>query len=100
MRHYKLVERLETGTLRQFCIDHEFYTAGDCAAYSNLFDMVRQFDGSAGALSMIALDIVKHSDPSILLNYTESGIRDEMILDMMNMIAEHCVTRWYVEVDT
>ena len=99
MKRFTEVSNIDTCMLREFCCQHEFYTRGDVRAYSNMFDMARQYDGTPGALSMIALDIVAHSDENVLLDYTESGDRDEMVLDMMNMISEHCITRWYAEVD-
>lgn len=47
--------------VRELCIRHRYYTAGDTVAYSNMFDMCRQAQ-TLESILRIAEDIKEHSN--------------------------------------
>ena len=47
--------------VRSMCIDNEYYTAGDCRAYENMFDMFMGKEVTPALLRKVAKDIKAHS---------------------------------------
>lgn len=50
------------------CIKHNFYTAGTCAEYSKMLEVVRENSYSIGLLYRIAKDIAEHSTDQTVEN--------------------------------
>ena len=91
-RHYGL----DISDLREFCIKHQFYTRGDCLAYSRLFEKATKYDGSVDALENIACDIQNHSTYESMINFCYSGVSTKAIIcDLMTSIERHCIRVWY-----
>ena len=79
----KLVTVLEKGDVRQLCIQHQFYTRGDCKAYENMLDecgVIR----TVSQLEHIAKDIVDHTseDNEYLSSYEPF---DEVLCCLLNI---------------
>ena len=62
MRKEKFELTLRTADVRQFCINNQYYTCGDCRAYSNMFDMFYAKNVTPTLLRKVAQDIKDHSD--------------------------------------
>lgn len=56
--------------VRNFCIRHNYYTAGDCRAYEKMLNMVENEPYSDGLLYKVAKDILEHSEDTE--NYVEN----------------------------
>ena len=65
----RFIHTLSMTKVRKMCIDNDYYTAGDCRAYSNMFDMFYEKDVTPELVREIAVDIKNHS-------ITEDEIRD------------------------
>ena len=52
---------MDSRAVRNVCVEHQWYTAGDNKSYGNMFDMVYAFEYSVEALQKIAEDIVDHT---------------------------------------
>lgn len=55
--------RLKIMDVRQMCIANDYYTAGDCQAYMNMFEMFSDIDTDVTPqlLREVAKDIKEHS---------------------------------------
>lgn len=51
--------------VRQMCIDHQLYTAGDTRAYSKMLEKVTELNPTPKSLYTIAKDILEHSNPDL-----------------------------------
>lgn len=93
---YTQVYEIDTDKLRQFCINNNFYTQGDCEAYSKMFGMARKYAGGIEVLIDIAEDIYAHSSGDSLRTFTYSGLhRKDVICDLMTEIYRNCVDTWF-----
>lgn len=54
--------------VRETCIKHDLYTAGDCEDYEHMLDWVRRLYPNAENLYFIARDIQKHSHDQTITN--------------------------------
>ena len=52
---------LSTSSVRQMCINNNYYTAGDCRAYENMFNMFYGKNVTPKLLRKVAEDIRDHS---------------------------------------
>lgn len=76
------IRELKVNKVRAACINNEWYTAGDCDDYNNLFVLIRNLPtGTTETLEMVATDIKEHSD-------TEDEIKDIMFV----LANECCIT--------
>ena len=66
MKQYKEIRRISASALRQLCIDHDWYTAGDNEEYEHLLlDLAGHKENlSTADIIEIAADIMEHSDMS------------------------------------
>ena len=70
--------------VRGVCIRCDWYTAGDCEAYDNMFSFIRKLHNvSTDDIKTIATDIKEHSD-------TECDIAD-----IMFVLANECCTSYF-----
>lgn len=82
----KLSRRLYKEDVRDVCIKHNYYTAGDCEEYEQMFKMLdwesplSKSNISTFRLEMIANDIKEHS------------ITDDTLDDIMETLAVHIRT--------
>jgi hypothetical protein len=58
---------ITSSTLRDTCIEHDWYTEGSNDDYENLFSRLRNYDGSFAEMTIdkleeITEDIMEHSD--------------------------------------
>ena len=75
---FKIVKVLRAEDVREMCIRHNYYTAGDCKAYQNMFDMLTgEEDIPDEVVEKIATDIKEHSRT------------DDTIEDIMSYLAFH-----------
>ena len=65
-KQYKEIRKIRASALRQLCIDHDWYTAGDNDEYSHLlYDLAGNKENlSTADIIEIAADIMEHSDMS------------------------------------
>lgn len=63
-KQYKEIRRITAGSLRQLCIDKDWYTAGDNDEYGHLlYDLANDKENlSTADIIEIAADIMEHSD--------------------------------------
>jgi hypothetical protein len=81
---YRQITEIDCDKLRQLCIKNNFYTHGDCAAYSRMFDMAREYAGGLDELLAVAEDIYAHSGIEELKAFTYSGSkRKDTICDII-----------------
>lgn len=73
--------------VRELCIRHRYYTAGDTVAYSNMFEMCRQAQ-TLESILRIAEDIKEHSNT------------DDTAEDIAEYIANFCAYTEIVNDDT
>lgn len=59
----KEMRRIYADDLRGLCIEHGWFTRGDCEEYDGLFDLVRGKHMTPAMLMKVALYIQKYSDP-------------------------------------
>ena len=66
MKQYKEIRRISASALRQLCIDHDWYTAGDNEEYEHLLlDLAGHKENlSTADIIEIAADIMAHSNMS------------------------------------
>ena len=64
MKQYKEIRKIRASALRQLCIDHNWYTAGDNDEYEHLlFDLAGHKENlSTADIIEIAADIMEHSE--------------------------------------
>ena len=64
MKQYKEIRKIRASALRQLCIDHDWYTAGDNDEYEHLlFNLAGDKENlSTADIIEIAADIMAHSD--------------------------------------
>ena len=64
MKQYKEIRKIHASALRQLCIDHDWYTAGDNEEYGHLlFNLAGDKENlSTADIIEIAADIMAHSD--------------------------------------
>lgn len=82
----KETRRIDAMALRSICIEHQFYTCGDCEDYDNMLNMVYSKSHETKSLTSslvlkIATDIAEHSDMDELTrryNEDEKGILEEI----------------------
>ena len=78
--------------VRNMCIKHEYYTAGDCEAYEKILNFVESHKPTTNNIYKVATDIFKHSD----INLDHYGVdEDEMIQAIMFDIHKECVSVHY-----
>ena len=66
--------------VRAFCIDHNYYTCGDCDAYANMLDMVSNLPVTPENLYKVAFDILVHSGRDNTVENIMFQIRREVVL--------------------
>ena len=78
MKQYKEIRKIRASALRQLCIDHNWYTAGDNDEYEHLlFDLAGHKENlSTADIIEIAADIMEHSDMSA--DYTIESVAFEV----------------------
>lgn len=93
----KIIRRWTSEDVRNFCIEHGYYTKGNCAQYDAMLDMVRaEKSPSDDTVIAIAEDIVNHS------NYEElceiygcdyNALVDNTVFGLFNEAITHHVVR-------
>lgn len=78
MSNYNFVQVLTASDVRQVCIANDYYTRGDCQAYSDMFEMCGYV--TPDTLENIATDIKSHSDT------------EDSVLDIMKTLAHYIHT--------
>ena len=59
----KELRKISMSDVRKQCIEHNWYTNGDCEAYDNMLTFVNSLEyASTDDLETIATDIKEHSD--------------------------------------
>lgn len=59
----RIANRIDMSNLRQMCIDHKYYSCGDCKAYDSMLTRYKDDkDVSAEEIYDLAKDIKEHSD--------------------------------------
>lgn len=92
----KQITEIDCDKLRQFCIHNNFYTRGDCEAYSKMFDIAKTYNGDIDILQNIADDIIAHSSGESITNFTYSGMTmKDSVGDIMTEIYRNCVIVWF-----
>lgn len=92
---YGLVVRAFTTPIqvRQFCINHDFYTRGTNEEYDDLFDYVKKHPRMDEIpLSVVVGDIIKHSDIDLDVWL---GIVDDMVWDIKSWFLTEACTILY-----
>ena len=70
--------------VRAVCVINNWYTAGDCEEYDNMFNFIRNLHtATTDDIKTIATDIKEHSD-------TECDI-----VDIMFVLANECCTSYF-----
>lgn len=64
MKQYKEIRKIRASALRQLCVDHDWYTAGDNDEYGHLlFDLAGHKENlNTADIMEIAADIMAHSE--------------------------------------
>ncbi len=64
MEQYKEIRKIRASALRQLCVDHDWYTAGDNDEYGHLlYDLAENKENlSTADIIEIAADIMEHSE--------------------------------------
>lgn len=64
MKQYKEIRKIRANALRQLCIDHDWYTAGDNDEYGHLLFDLAGHKGNLNTADImeIAADIMAHSE--------------------------------------
>lgn len=89
---YRRVEKLNTDSLRNFCINNRFYTHGDCVAYDNMFRVARKYRGGVEILEQVAEDIYDHSGYDELERFCCNCDKEDLTEILMGEIYKKCVT--------
>ena len=90
MKRYRITRTLSKESVRQVCVNHQYYTRGDNRAYMEMFSMLdytTKTSGSnitSGRLYDIAEDIKDHSDT------------DDSIEEIMSNLAVHITCSLYI----
>lgn len=85
MTNIKLQIKTNAMKIRQFCIDHQYYTCGTVAQYENLLNFVENNkELQDHSLEWIARDIIEHSIMSRDIDYWKK--EDELVEYMRNDI--------------
>ena len=80
----KETRKINSVKVRAVCVNQDWYTAGDCESYDNMFSFIRTLRNvSTGDLEKVATDIKEHSD-------TEYDIAD-----IMFVLANECCTSYF-----
>ena len=75
MSNYVFVKVLTAEDVRKVCVSHQYYTRGDCLAYSDMFEMCGYIQPDS--LELIAKDIKDHSDT------------EDSVFDIMKTLAQY-----------
>lgn len=91
--------RMSASDVRQICINHRWYTAGDNRAYSNMFNRIYSVEGSYSQelLEFVANDIVDHTPESH--EERDGNSREDFLLNVMYILRNHCCTSFFKEED-
>ena len=77
----KETRKIDCCKVRAACIRYNWYTAGDCEEYDNMFNFIRNLQtATTDDLKAVATDIKEHSDT------------EYEIADIMFVIANDCCT--------
>ena len=87
---YERTEMLPVSKVRQMCINHNFYTCGDCQEYEAMFDKCATYNGTNEALASIAWDIIDHSDKEELDDYGFDTVY-EIVAWIMHLLITECM---------
>ena len=83
----KAVRHWNSCEVRQLCIKNEWYTHGDCQAYSDMLGFVDRNDPTTENIYLTALDICQHS--------FDGDIDDDDVTTMMEQIEKSVVDKFY-----
>lgn len=86
---------IDCDKLRNYCIQRNLYTRGDCEAYENMFKMAGKYDGDINVLINVAENIVEHSDVETLADMSMTNDKKGWIECVMNGIEYYAVERNY-----
>ena len=68
MPEIEVEEKWSESDVRECCIKNDFYTAGDCKAYSEMLNFVDNNSFSVENLYKVAKDILEHSEDQTIEN--------------------------------
>lgn len=88
------MKRWSYSGVRSVCIDRNYYTCGDCAAYEKMLDFVRENGYSLDGLYHVAKDIAKHSDLTTY-GYEKGSTCTEVIESIMYELNAGAVNTFY-----
>lgn len=95
----KILERMDVGLVREYCIKRNLYTMGTNEEYSNMLNMCYEYsarEGDVDILQKIAEDIIEHSEPEVLDEFLEHD-PEELVLLIMFGLCEDCIIRSFVK---
>lgn len=98
IRSIKTTKRITTDDLRNLCIEKDYYTCGDCEAYDELFDYVRDRDLTDSDIIAIADNIYDHSDiDRIAMEYGSSkdGVFNSIYFEVGRLVNWFCESNCY-----
>ena len=99
IKKVKVVRYLSASNVRQVCIDHNYYTCGDCDAYQKLLNNVMMLDGVTDEdLLKITENIYNHSNiDKMMMEYgvDNAGIFQSIFYNIAKVVDTHC----YVELE-
>ena len=93
MKKYRISKTLSPESVRQVCINHRYYTRGDCRAYERMFSILDYTTKVSGSnisprrLEEISEDIKAHSDT------------EDTVEDIMTNLVAHITCSLYVQED-
>lgn len=77
-----VIIKWSSGSVYDLCKKYDLYTCGDCVAYAEMLDFVRDNEPTTKTLYMVAKDINDHSDNNTIEN-------------IMFLLSKYAVNRFY-----
>ena len=76
-------KRLSKEDVREVCIRHDYYTAGDCEEYTNMFNMLdKESHASKSNINSLRLE-------KIATDIKEHSVTDDSVEDIMENLVCH-----------
>ena len=93
MANYKERIYFDNYKVREVCIARQWYTCGDCRAYSYMLDRVSEEDYSLELLEWVARDIIEHTTEGYFDGYSDDA--DVVVGHVMSVLRRNCCTESY-----
>lgn len=98
IRSMKTTKKIFTDDLRYLCVSKDYYTCGDCKAYEELFDYIRDRDLTDSDIIAIVDNIYDHSDVDKMMREygcSENDVFNSIYFEVGRLVNWFCESSSY-----